>query len=175
MFEYTAEKRNIYRLTLAGLIYGLLRDLNIVINRFGRHKGLFNSILGADIAVRSSIFKFSALSVILSIYALIVLLANKKYFNGDSSGYMSKTAFYSVLFPLGIPQLNRYGVVRDALKYNFDPGAAAIRNITIIPYNSVLFIQSIVGLFFIRVCYSVFFRKKILFAQSVEKPITPLG
>ena len=93
MFKYTAEKRNIYRLTLAGLIYGLLRDLNIVINRFGRHKGLFNSILGADIAVRSSIFKFSALSVILSIYALIVLLANKKYFNGDCNGYMSKTAF----------------------------------------------------------------------------------
>ena len=80
MFKYTAEKRNIYRLTLAGLIYGLLLDLNIVINRFGRHKGLFNSILGADIAVRSSIFKFSALSVILSIYALIVLLANKKIF-----------------------------------------------------------------------------------------------
>ena len=25
MFKYTAEKRNIYRLTLAGLIYGLLR------------------------------------------------------------------------------------------------------------------------------------------------------
>ena len=175
MFKYTAEKRNIYRLTLAGLIYGLLRDLNIVINRFGRHKGLFNSILGADITVNSSIFRFSALSVILLICALIVLLANKKYFNGDSSGYMSKTAFYSVLFPLGIPEFNRYGVVRDALKYNFDPGAAAIRNITIIPYNSVLFIQSIVGLFFIRVCYSVFFRKKILFAQSVEKPITPLG
>lgn len=175
MFKYTAEKRNIYRLTLAGLIYGLLRDLNIVINRFGRHKGLFNSILGADIAVRSSIFKFSALSVILSIYALIVLLANKKFFSGDCNGYMSKTAFYSVLFPLGFPEFNRYGVVRDALKYNFDPGAAAIRNIAIIPYNSVLFIQSIVGLFFIRVCYSVFFRKKILFAQSVEKPITPLG
>ena len=88
---------------------------------------------------------------------------------------MSKTAFYSVLFPLGFPEFNRYGVVRDAVKYNFDPGAAAIRNITIIPYNSVLFIQSIIGLFFIRVCYSVFFRKKILFAQSVEKPITPLG
>ena len=104
MFKYTAEKRNIYRLTLAGLIYGLLRDLNIVINRFGRHKGLFNSILGADIAVRSSIFKFSALSVILSIYALIVLLANKKFFSGDCNGYMSKIAFYSVLFPLGIPE-----------------------------------------------------------------------
>ena len=175
MFKYTAEKRNIYRLTLAGLIYGLLRDLNVVINRFGRHKGLFNSILGADITVNSSIFRFSALSVILLICALIVLLANKKYFNGDSSGYMSKTAFYIVLFPLGFPEFNRYGVVRDAMKYNFDPGAAAIRNITIIPYNSVLFIQSIVGLFFIRVCYSVFFRKKILFAQSVEKPITPLG
>ena len=88
---------------------------------------------------------------------------------------MSKTAFYSVLFPLGFPEFNRYGVVRDAVKYNFYPGAAAIRNITIIPYNSVLFIQSIIGMFFIRVCYSVFFRKKILFAQSVEKPITPLG
>ncbi len=88
---------------------------------------------------------------------------------------MSKTAFYSVLFPLGIPELNRYGVVRDAVKYNFDPGAAAIRNIAIIPYNSVLFIQSIVGLFFILICNSIFFRKKILFAQSVEKPITPLG
>ena len=58
MFKYTAEKRNIYSLTLAGLIYGLLRDLNIVINLFGRHKGLFNSILGADITVNSSIFRF---------------------------------------------------------------------------------------------------------------------
>lgn len=175
MIKNAYTRKSIYRLTLAGLIYGLLRDLNIVINRFGRYKGLFNSILGADITVNSSIFRFSVLSVILSVYAAIVLSVNKKYFSGDDAGYMSKTAFYSVLFPLGIAELNRFGVVRDAVKYNFDPGISAISSITAIPYGSVLFIQSIIGMFFIRVCYSVFFRKKILFAQSVEKPITPLG
>lgn len=171
----SSTKKELYKLAWIALTYSLIFNALVVANRIGGTFGVFKPFLGVKISVISTTFYFSALTLMLTIIAVICLIVKKSAFKEGAPTEGNGLMYNIVSWRLTFGMFRCLEVVLGTVSYKF--GINIIRADMTLEYSfkSLLFVLGLIGDIIIAYADAKYMKNRDVIAPKIEKEITPLG